>query len=223
MYISIDGPDFVGKTTIVNRLKIELEHCRSPIYFTRQPGDVNSPICKVLRELVLNDKYHMDYFTTELLFIADIAENITTRVMPYPNVITDRGLLTHYAYVYARGILTEFLGNAYLQAHRGMIPFVTYLIKCDPEIIKERRKKVKPEFTDGKDKVESEDAEFHAKVSDYFDYIEKASKVGEFKLFGTNKYYNNVHPISNNGDIEDTVAEIIFDIKLSLKLSNLYY
>jgi len=162
-YASIDGADNVGKTTIISKLKnhyyYKYINTFTKVQFTKQPGDPESDVCKLIREMVLDTKYEMDSLTNELLFLADLSSNIKYCVEPYNIIITDRGLLTHYAYSYAKRILTPFLGKAFYIASRGILPTITYIIKRSPENIKIDTKNL--------DRIEKQGIEFQNRVKDY--------------------------------------------------------
>lgn len=214
MYFSIDGADGTGKTTIIEELRTELpkrleeEGLPENIVFTRQPGDATSPTCVKLRDLCLNDKYETDDFTSELIFVADISENLARTVIPnrLSTVVTDRGILTHYAYAYAKGMLNEFLGNAYYEASRRVLPSCTFVVTADSR--KERMSEVEAEFSDGQDRMEKEGESFQERVEDYYNYAISAAKVNEFAFFGTRIKYDKIIPIDNSGNIINAINEI---------------
>lgn len=214
MYFSLDGADGTGKTSIIEILKTELpkklkkEGIPKDIIFTRQPGDTTSPTCVMLRDLCLNDKYGTDDLTSELIFVADISENLAKTVIPnrLATVVTDRGILTHYAYAYAKGMLTEFLGKAYYEASRKVLPYYTFVITANSR--ETRLSEVEPEFSDGQDRMEKEGDTFQRKVEDYYNYAVAAAKVNKFMFFGTDINYNKIVAVNNSGDIMEAVNEI---------------
>jgi len=226
MYVAIDGADKTGKSSIIKILKDEelvdkiianhgnRNRVHGDSIFTKQPGDPTVDVCVKFRDIVLNPNYNIADFSTEMVFVADMYENMSRTILPYMNsnvIITDRGLMTHYAYVYARNLLTEFMGQAYYKASQGILPNVTFIIRSTEEAIKSRNPE--KEFGDKIDAVERKGIEFQKRVTDYFDYIVAASKVGQYVLPGTDVNYTHVIPIDNNGDIRDAVNEILHHIE----------
>ena len=68
-FISLEGPDGSGKTSVVRALKEMLEASGYDVLTTREPG--GSPIAERIREVILDvDNTAMDARTEALLFAA---------------------------------------------------------------------------------------------------------------------------------------------------------
>lgn len=91
LVINIDGPDYSGKTTLIEKLKEFLisNGTLNDYHFSRQPNNA------VIRSLLLNED--LDWLTRLYLFSADRSMVLNS----YPKdkiVISDRSIATTYAY-----------------------------------------------------------------------------------------------------------------------------
>lgn len=80
LFITFEGPDGCGKTSIINLLR---EHYKDneKIIFTREPG--GTKISEKIRELILsNDNSEMSARTEALLYSASRAQHIDELIKP---------------------------------------------------------------------------------------------------------------------------------------------
>lgn len=101
LFISIEGPDGSGKTTLVELLKKEINSDFNNKYefiFTREPGGTN--VSEKIRAILANDE--MDTKTEALLFAASRAEHVSKLILPSLKenkvVICDRYLHSSLAF-----------------------------------------------------------------------------------------------------------------------------
>ena len=175
MHIVIEGIDGSGKSTLVNALydRVQADYSFSPwIYKTREPGsDIVGP-CNIkfkrkgldVREIVLNDTV-LTPFQRELLFYVD-ADQHTQFIKDQGQaiIISDRGVWSHLAYVYATLKTKQMTYEQYLLC-KDLIkqtcskPDIIVYLKGDRELMSTRLASKK------KDVIESNGPEFFDSVS----------------------------------------------------------
>lgn len=163
-FISFEGGEGSGKTTIINRLSKELEELGYNIVQTREPG--GSKIAEEIRNIILDkDNTDMDYLTEALLLAASRREHLTEVILPALEagkiVICDRYIDSSLAYQgYARGIGIEEVYQINKYATGGLLPDVTFYIDVDPKIGLSRIKTTNRETN----RLDLETLAFHEKV-----------------------------------------------------------
>jgi len=94
-FITFEGIDGSGKSTIIKMLKDEFKINNINIQFTREPGGKDK-LCENIRDILLSDKYEMCYETEALLFAASRAQHVKKFIIPNinqgVNIISDRFL-----------------------------------------------------------------------------------------------------------------------------------
>lgn len=100
IFITFEGPDGCGKTSIMNLLKDYYKENKN-IIFTREPG--GTIISEKIREIILsNDSKEMSDKTEALLYAASRAQHIDELIRPNLEngkvVISDRFVLSSLAY-----------------------------------------------------------------------------------------------------------------------------
>lgn len=101
-FISFEGVDGSGKTTIINMLKENIKNIKNytenQIVFTREPGGTS--VGEKIRNILANDE--MDDKTEALLFAASRAEHVSKKIIPALNenkiVICDRFIHSSLAF-----------------------------------------------------------------------------------------------------------------------------
>ena len=80
-FITLEGNDGAGKTTVALGLKKELERRGYEVVYTREPG--GSKIAEKIRDILLNDTQEsMDARTEALLFAASRRQHLKQIVIP---------------------------------------------------------------------------------------------------------------------------------------------
>ncbi|HEU4848563.1 MAG TPA: hypothetical protein VFT03_10225, partial [Rubrobacteraceae bacterium] len=72
IFVTIEGPDFSGKSTLVRAIEPLLAGVEPPTYFTREPG--GTPAAERIRRLVLDPEVEMDAWTEAYLYAAARAD-----------------------------------------------------------------------------------------------------------------------------------------------------
>lgn len=138
MFITFEGPEGSGKTTIANIVIKRLEDQNLPVIYTREPG--GSQIAEQIRKILLKrNNVSMDKLTEALLFAASRRQHLVEKVIPALNegkiVICDRFIDSSLAYQgYARDIGIQEVLNINLFATKGMLPDLTIYFDIDSEI-----------------------------------------------------------------------------------------
>ncbi len=108
LFITVEGGEGAGKTTVLDRLEEELIGRGYDILRTREPGGI--PIAERIREVLLNPEHKdMDSRTEALLYAAARRQHLVEKVIPALEagqvVLCDRFIDSSLAYQgYARGI-----------------------------------------------------------------------------------------------------------------------
>ena len=165
MFISIEGIEGCGKSTLVNGLSEHLQNKKIGHVITKEPGSTS--IGKILRKILLDKKQQISPITELLLMFSDRLDHLDKVIKPSLKegkiVITDRYIDSTYAYQGAgRGIPKSIIDNLVGQTEI-MLPDRTILLDLDPEV------GLKRAFTRNElDRFESEDIEFHKRLRKSF-------------------------------------------------------
>lgn len=138
VFISLEGPDGAGKTTIFHLLGKQLKEQGYDILTTREPGGI--PIAEQIRHVIL-DKANiaMDARTEALLYAAARRQHLIEKVKPALNmgkiVLTDRFIDSSLAYQgYARELGIDEVLAINQFAIEEMMPQLTLYFDIEPEI-----------------------------------------------------------------------------------------
>lgn len=194
-WIVFEGPDGVGKSTIIREVANILSQEGFKVAVTYEPSD--SEIGKLIREWLLKTKVEPPHVYA-LLFTADRYIHVYQKVMPLLRsgniVLQERYIESTIVYQHAMGLPLEWLEilNRYLPN-----PDLVIVLDAEPEEILKRLK-------ERKKSIEIfEDIEFLRKVRGL--YIERALK-------------NNYIIVNTTGKtIKDTTAQILSIIKEVIK------
>ena len=66
IFVTIEGPDFSGKSTLVRALEPLLASSEPPTHFTWEPG--GTPVAELFRGLLLDPEVEMDAWTEAYLY-----------------------------------------------------------------------------------------------------------------------------------------------------------
>ncbi len=164
MFITFEGGEGSGKTSLIERLKLALSNIGIDVVTTREPG--GSFIAEQIRKIILdNQNTEMKAHTEALLFAASRAQHLDEVIIPAQQagkmILCDRYLDSSIAYqAYGRGLGEEFVRkvNSYALDH---MPDLTFYIDIDPTIGIERVKKNRIHKSD---RLDVETQEFHKRV-----------------------------------------------------------
>lgn len=198
MFISFEGGEGSGKTTIINALEQVLVQNGYNVVKTREPGGV--PIAEQIRNVILDvENTQMCYETEALLYAAARMQHLKERVIPALErgdiVICDRYLDSSLVYQgYARGIGFEKvqMANCFAMDH---LPNLTFFIDVTPKVGLKRL-----EGRLGKmDRLDKESIDFHQKVYDGYVLL-------------TQMYPDRVKRINGEKEKEEVISEVCNEV-----------
>ncbi|WP_151477750.1 dTMP kinase [Streptomyces albicerus] len=164
-FIALEGGDGAGKSTQAEALAEWIRAKGHEVVVTREPGA--TPVGKRLRSILLDvSSAGLSHRAEALLYAADRAEHVDTVVRPALErgavVVSDRYIDSSVAYQGAgRDLSPTEIARINRWATNGLVPHLTVLLDVSPEAARER-------FTEAPDRLESEPAEFHARVRSGF-------------------------------------------------------
>ncbi|GHE83693.1 hypothetical protein GCM10014715_44410 [Streptomyces spiralis] len=164
-FIALEGGDGAGKSTQAEALADWIRSKGHEVVVTREPGA--TPVGKRLRSILLDvSSAGLSHRAEALLYAADRAEHVDTVVRPALErgavVISDRYIDSSVAYQGAgRDLSPTEIARINRWATNGLVPHLTVLLDVSPDVARER-------FTEAPDRLESEPAEFHARVRSGF-------------------------------------------------------
>lgn len=168
LFITFEGPDGCGKTSIINLLK-ECYKNNEKIIFTREPG--GTKISEKIREIILsNDNSEMSARTEALLYSASRAQHIDELIKPNLEkgnvIISDRFVLSSLAYQGGgRELGIENVKKINDFAINGVNPDMVIFFYVDPLTTLKRKS-----LSDEADRLELSGDNFHSRV--YNTYME---------------------------------------------------
>ncbi|WP_462410014.1 dTMP kinase [Neobacillus sp. Marseille-QA0830] len=160
-FITFEGPDGAGKTTI---LSMVAEHFPNALV-TREPGGID--IAEQIRRVILaKENTSMDPRTEALLYAAARRQHLVEKVMPALEdgkiVLCDRFVDSSLAYQgYARGLGLNEVFSINQFAIEQMMPDLTIYFDIDPELGLKRINKNKGREVN---RLDLENLSFHHKV-----------------------------------------------------------
>lgn len=173
LFITIEGNDGSGKSTVIASLKEQLAKLDVEVIYTREPG--GSFVAEKIREVILdNENIAMDDRTEALLYAASRRQHLQETVFPALEsgklVVCDRFIDSSLAYQgVARGLGIDNIYEMNQFATEGFMPDLTIYLLVDPQVGIDRKSNQKE-----LDRLEHEKLEFHTKV--YNGYLELAER-----------------------------------------------
>lgn len=175
IFITAEGPDGAGKTTIIRMLVKSLVTEGYQVVYTREPGGID--IAEQIRNVILDKKNTlMDPRTEALLYSAARRQHLVEKIIPALEkgyiILCDRFVDSSLAYQgYARGLGIDEVYSINNFAIDGMMPKLTLYFDIDPEIGLKRINQHKDREVN---RLDLEELEFHQKVREgYFQLMNK--------------------------------------------------
>lgn len=135
LFITFEGPDGSGKTTVSTAVVERLQKEGYQVKYTREPG--GSKIAEEIRSVILNPKNtEMDARCEALLYAAARRQHLVEKVLPALEegitVISDRFVDSSLAYQgYGRGIGVDEVYSINMFAIEGRLPDKTIYLDID--------------------------------------------------------------------------------------------
>lgn len=180
IFITLEGPDGAGKTTVIKKLSEQLmKEINMEVVTTREPGGI--PIAEEIRQVILDPKNNeMDERTEALLYAAARRQHLVQKVLPSLEagkiVLCDRFIDSSIAYQgVGRGIGKTEVQKINDFAIEGHYPDLTIYLDVPSEIGLERINKGRKQSE--LDRLDNESLDFHKKVrSAYLDLVKEHSE-----------------------------------------------
>ena len=192
MFVTIEGPEGSGKSSVTKEVVKLLEKDGYTIVLTREPG--GTPIAEEIRNVILDKKNTaMDPMTEALLYAASRRQHLVEKVWPLSKegkiVISDRFLDSSLAYQGgARGLGIDNVLALNQFATDGYYPDLTLLFDLDPRIGLQR---IAANKTREVNRLDLEKIDFHDSVRKTF--LELASRFKDrFVILDASKSFDEV-------------------------------
>lgn len=183
-FISIEGLDGCGKTSVINLVSQQLKHDGVDLVCTKEPG--GSTIAARVRDILVDkETKNMDYITETLLYAACRSQHLHDFIIPNLNegkvVITDRYVDSSYVY---QGIARN-LGLDQVMAINSLVvkdhmPDLTIYIDIAPEKCLARLRKARKAGA----KIDLESLDFYNRVREGYLIINQLFKDRVVKING---------------------------------------
>ncbi len=169
-FISIEGCDGSGKTTIITKLYEQLINEGYDVLVTREPGGIH--ISEEIRKIILNPEHtEMDDRCEALLYAAARRQHLVEKVLPAIQsgkiVLCDRFVDSSLAYQgVARGLGIDEVYKLNTFAIDTCMPDATLYLRVDIDVGLAR-----VHARGGKDRLDAEGRAFHALVYDGYEQV----------------------------------------------------
>lgn len=201
LFITFEGPEGSGKTTVIERLADKLKNSGYKVKLTREPGGcrISEDIRKVI--LDVNNK-EMDSVTEALLYAASRRQHVIEVIKPHLEqgyiVICDRYLDSSLVYQgYARNLGIDNVLEINSQAIDGLFPDLTIFFDIKPNIGLGRIKDNKR----NQNRLDLEQLDFHNKV--YQGYLEVLNRFSD--------RIKSINADSSKEDVYNSVEKIVLN------------
>lgn len=173
LFVTVEGLDFSGKSTLFRNLKTLLADLDPPLYFTREPG--GTPTAERIRGTLLDPKLDMNPWTEAYLYAAARADLVRREVLPRlergESVLCERFLDSSLAYQGAgRGLGMEAVRELNARAIGDVAPDLTFYLRLDREERERRARKSGAPL----DRIERVGDEFMRRVEEGFEEIARS-------------------------------------------------
>lgn len=192
IFISFEGPEGSGKTTILAKLKERFSNEGIEIIITREPG--GSVISEQIRKVILNKTNTlMDSWTEVLLYIAARRQHLVEKIFPEKNskkiIICDRFSDSTLAYQgYGRKLDIKKINTIQEIVFDNFKPNLTILFNIKPEI---GLKRIKDRNKSEHNRLDRENLSFHQLVYQGYQEIAKNNK-DRIKVIDASKSFEQV-------------------------------
>ncbi|MGN1401124.1 MAG: dTMP kinase [Bacillus sp. (in: firmicutes)] len=201
IFITVEGPEGAGKTTILGLLQEELQQRGFSVLLTREPGGIS--IAEQIRQVLLNkENTSMDERTEALLYAAARRQHLVEKVCPALKkgtiVLCDRFVDSSLAYQgYARGLGIDNVMQINRFAIDDTMPDLTLYYDIDP---KQGLERIGANNKREVNRLDMEALSFHKKVRE-----------GYLQLAG--RYPERIKQVDASQNIEKVLQDSIYVIE----------
>lgn len=174
-FITLEGGDGSGKTTVLGRVAAYLQNHSMPYLITREPGGIE--IAEKIRSIILDPAHTaMDARTEALLYAASRSQHLAEVVEPALKegltVLCDRFVDSSLVYQgFARGLGIEEVRSINQFATGGLMPDLTFYLDVDPEVGLSR---IAANQDREVNRLDLESLAFHQKVREGYGLVNKS-------------------------------------------------
>lgn len=208
MFITFEGPEGSGKSSVLDKICHQLQHDGFNVVKTREPG--GTPISEQIRNIILDKaNTNLEPRTEALLYAASRRQHLVEKIWPALKegkiVLCDRYLDSSLAYQgNARGLGYENILSINNFATENTFPDLTILFDIQPELGLERINKNSNREVN---RLDLEKLDFHKKVREGFLELAK-------------KYPERFYIVDASQRFLDVCLEVYDLIKYKLKVNN---
>ncbi len=172
IFITFEGPEGAGKTTVIAEIYKRLEQEGKKAILTREPGGIR--ISEKIRNIILdNEHQEMDGRTEALLYAAARRQHLVEKIIPAMKegtiVLCDRFVDSSLAYQgYARGLGMDEVMSINAFAIDNTMPDVTVYFDITPE---EGLRRISKNSEREQNRLDNEALQFHKKVYDGYQLL----------------------------------------------------
>lgn len=169
LFVTFEGADGVGKSTIANLIYEELLKRNIEVIKTREPGGTR--ISEAIRDIILNNSYReMDYRCEALLYAASRAQHVEEKIKPALKsgkvVLCERFVLSSLAYQgIGRNQNLDHIKSINEYATMGLEPDIVFIFLNKEETLARK--------LENADRLERAGDDFHNKVRDFYKNLQK--------------------------------------------------
>lgn len=202
LFITFEGPEGAGKTTIINMVTEEFLKLGLNFISTREPGGIR--IAESIRNIILNpENTEMDKRTEALLYAAARRQHLAEKVLPALEegkiVLCDRFIDSSLAYQgVGRGIGIDEIYKINEFAINGLMPNLTIYFDLDPKVGLQRVHQADEREIN---RLDLEELDFHLKVQSGYSEIIKREP-NRFKLIDASKSIEEVYEATLHAILE---------------------
>jgi dTMP kinase len=140
-FISIEGVDGSGKSTLINKLEQALTEISRNVLITKEPG--GSMLGEMLRNILQKSPEKLDGKAEFLLFAADRAQHFARVIIPALQkgtfIISDRGADSSLAYQgYGHNVNLSIIKLINSWIMQNTVPSITFYLRVDVETATQR-------------------------------------------------------------------------------------
>lgn len=202
LFITFEGPEGAGKTTIINMVTEEFLKLGLNFISTREPGGIR--IAESIRNIILNpENTEMDKRTEALLYAAARRQHLAEKVLPALEegkiVLCDRFIDSSLAYQgVGRGIGIDEIYKINEFAINGLMPNLTIYFDLDPKVGLQRVHQADEREIN---RLDLEELDFHLKVQSGYSEIIKREP-NRFKVIDASKSIEEVYEATLHAILE---------------------
>ena len=193
LFITIEGPEGSGKTTVAKKITEELKKLGYPVVYTREPGGVE--IAEKIRDIILDvNNTKLDPRCEALLYAASRRQHLVEKVEPALKegkiIICDRFIDSSLAYQgYARGLGIDEVFEINMFAIHKRLPDLTILLDLDPQVGLQR---INNSRKGEMNRLDLEDLSFHQLVHQGYEIL-KSKYASRFTIVDGNQEKEQVY------------------------------